>query len=234
MAKVLLLAGADAHARDHRSRCPLHMAALSGSEELANALLTCGANPNKASDLGTTALHNAVRCSPNIYFFNVFTKSRRVLQSYRSSQRRPFTLTTDRRPTLTSNPNAHVFWGPIVVSQPIPPGSPEPEPSLSTVCLTRRSCLAELHVPSRYRCIVLSLFPWHSQILLKFSQALLGRVGVCRALLMARADPNATDHNSFSPLYLAAQNGHTQVVLDLLASGADASIKTTRVRYRLL
>lgn len=61
VAKVLLLAGADAHARDHRSRCPLHMAALAGSEELARALLTCGADPNKASDLGTTALHNAVR-----------------------------------------------------------------------------------------------------------------------------------------------------------------------------
>ena len=61
VAKVLLLAGADAHARDHRSRCPLHMASLAGSEELARALLTCGADPNKASDIGTTALHNAVR-----------------------------------------------------------------------------------------------------------------------------------------------------------------------------
>lgn len=60
VAKVLMLAGADAHARDHRSRCPLHMAALSGSEELVQALLSYGADPNKASDLGTTALHNAV------------------------------------------------------------------------------------------------------------------------------------------------------------------------------
>lgn len=63
MAKVLLLAGADSHARDHRSRCPLHMAALAGNEKLVEALLTCGADANKASDLGTTALHNAVRCS---------------------------------------------------------------------------------------------------------------------------------------------------------------------------
>lgn len=63
VAKVLMLAGADAHARDHRSRCPLHMAALSGSEELVQALLSYGADPNKASDLGTTALHNAVRLS---------------------------------------------------------------------------------------------------------------------------------------------------------------------------
>lgn len=60
VAKVLLLAGADAHARDHRSRCPLHMAALSGNSELVTSLLTCGADPNKASDVGTTALHNAV------------------------------------------------------------------------------------------------------------------------------------------------------------------------------
>lgn len=60
VAKVLMLAGADSHARDHRSRCPLHMAALSGSEELVQALLSYGADPNKASDLGTTALHNAV------------------------------------------------------------------------------------------------------------------------------------------------------------------------------
>lgn len=60
VARVLLLAGADSHARDHRSRCPLHMAALAGSEELATSLLACGADPNKASDLGTTALHNAV------------------------------------------------------------------------------------------------------------------------------------------------------------------------------
>lgn len=60
MARVLLLAGADSHARDHRSRCPLHMAALSGSSELVASLLACGANPNKASDIGTTPLHNAV------------------------------------------------------------------------------------------------------------------------------------------------------------------------------
>lgn len=54
-------------------------------------------------------------------------------------------------------------------------------------------------------------------------------MGVSRALLMARADANAKDHNSFSPLYLAAQNGHTQVVLDLMAAGADPNIKTSRV-----
>lgn len=60
VAKVLLLAGADSHARDHRSRCPLHMAALSGNSELVSSLLACGADPNKASDVGTTALHNAV------------------------------------------------------------------------------------------------------------------------------------------------------------------------------
>lgn len=60
-------------------------------------------------------------------------------------------------------------------------------------------------------------------------QALLGRVTVSRALLLAGASADATDHNSFSPLYLAAQNGHTQVVLDLLAGGADPEIKTTRV-----
>lgn len=50
-----------------------------------------------------------------------------------------------------------------------------------------------------------------------------------RALLVAGADANCTDHNSFSPLYLASQNGHTQLVLDLLAAGADAGIKTNRV-----
>lgn len=55
---------------------------------------------------------------------------------------------------------------------------------------------------------------------------------VSRALLLAGADANATDHNSFSPLYLASQNGHTQLVLDLLAAGADASVKTSRVRTR--
>lgn len=60
VAKVLLLAGADSHARDHRSRCPLHMAALCGNVDIVSSLLTCGADPNKASDLGTTALHNAV------------------------------------------------------------------------------------------------------------------------------------------------------------------------------
>ncbi|CAM9550754.1 unnamed protein product, partial [Hapterophycus canaliculatus] len=55
-----------------------------------------------------------------------------------------------------------------------------------------------------------------------------GRVEVSRALLLAGADANATDHNSFSPLYLASQNGHTQLVLDLIAAGADASVKTNR------
>lgn len=60
VARVLLLAGADSHARDYRSRCPLHMAALCGKSEIVSCLLTCGADPNKASDLGTTALHNAV------------------------------------------------------------------------------------------------------------------------------------------------------------------------------
>lgn len=50
-----------------------------------------------------------------------------------------------------------------------------------------------------------------------------------RTLLLAGAIADATDKNTFSPLYLAAQNGHTQVVLDLLAAGADPAIKTTRV-----
>lgn len=62
-------------------------------------------------------------------------------------------------------------------------------------------------------------------------QALLGRVEVSRALLTAGADANTTDHNSFSPLYLASQNGHTQLVLDLLAAGADAGIKTSKVIF---
>ena len=53
-----------------------------------------------------------------------------------------------------------------------------------------------------------------------------------RALLVAGADANCTDHNSFSPLYLASQNGHTQLVLDLLAAGADAGIKTNRVSLK--
>ena len=43
------------------------MAALSGNSELVASLLACGADPNKASDLGTTALHNAVR-----FFFLLF------------------------------------------------------------------------------------------------------------------------------------------------------------------
>lgn len=77
VAKVLLLAGADAHARDHRSRCPLHMAALSGKGELVSALLACGADPNKASDLGTTALHNAVGTAATaVAFFPTGTTAR--------------------------------------------------------------------------------------------------------------------------------------------------------------
>lgn len=74
VARVLLLAGADPHARDRRLRCPLHLAAVTGSEQLVLALLASGADPNKASDSETTPLHNAVRsqwtnpisCSINI------------------------------------------------------------------------------------------------------------------------------------------------------------------------
>lgn len=62
---------------------------------------------------------------------------------------------------------------------------------------------------------------------------MLGRVDVSRALLVAGADANSIDHNSFSPLYLASQNGHAQLVLDLLSAGADAGIKTSRVSYPL-
>lgn len=81
------------------------------------------------------------------------------------------------------------------------------------------------------RTLPLTWKPSCSSIFLFFSfeQALLGRVEVARALLVAGAAADATDHNSFSPLYLAAQNGQTQVVLDLLAAGADAEIKTSRV-----
>lgn len=63
---------------------------------------------------------------------------------------------------------------------------------------------------------------------------MLGRVDVARALLVAGADANSIDHNSFSPLYLASQNGHAQLVLDLLSAGADARIKTSRVSLFLL
>ncbi|CAM9963398.1 unnamed protein product, partial [Sphacelaria rigidula] len=52
-----------------------------------------------------------------------------------------------------------------------------------------------------------------------------------RVLLSAGANADVADRNTFSPLYLAAQNGHTQVVLDLLLAGADASMTTTRRGY---
>lgn len=58
--RVLLLAGADCDARDNRSRCPLHLAALTGNVELVKALIASGADVQKVSDSGTTALHNAV------------------------------------------------------------------------------------------------------------------------------------------------------------------------------
>lgn len=45
------------------------MAALAGSGELVAALIACGANPNSSSDLGTTALHNAVRTIGRRFYF---------------------------------------------------------------------------------------------------------------------------------------------------------------------
>jgi ankyrin repeat protein len=46
---------------------------------------------------------------------------------------------------------------------------------------------------------------------------------VCRILLDAGADPNATQAGGFTPLHAAAQNGQRELVELLLARGADAS-----------
>lgn len=74
---------------------------------------------------------------------------------------------------------------------------------------------------------VLPVFP-----IIDLPQALHRHVEVARTLLLAGANADVTDKSTFSPLYLAAQNGHRQVVLDLLVAGADASSTTTRVSQR--
>lgn len=73
VARVLLLAGADCHARDKRSRCPLHMAASSGNEELVKLLIAAGAHVKKASVNGTTPLHNAVSLLHTTLYYTVLS-----------------------------------------------------------------------------------------------------------------------------------------------------------------
>jgi ankyrin repeat protein len=48
---------------------------------------------------------------------------------------------------------------------------------------------------------------------------------VCRMLLEAGADPNATQHGGFTPLHEAAHHGNTELVELLLAHGGDAALR---------
>jgi uncharacterized protein len=49
---------------------------------------------------------------------------------------------------------------------------------------------------------------------------------ILEMLLAAGADPNQHGHNDYTPLHFAASEGKSDLVELLLASGADASIKT--------
>jgi len=51
-------------------------------------------------------------------------------------------------------------------------------------------------------------------------------VSVCRMLLAAGADPNATQAGGYTALHAAAQNGQRDLVELLLAHGADVSAQT--------
>ncbi len=54
-----------------------------------------------------------------------------------------------------------------------------------------------------------------------------GHVEACQALLMAKSNPNSTEHSrGLTPLLLAAEEGHERVVELLLKYGADPGYKT--------
>ena len=54
-----------------------------------------------------------------------------------------------------------------------------------------------------------------------------------KLLLANKADVNASNHNGATPLYVAAQNGHTEVVKLLLANKADVNARHTDGRTPL-
>ena len=63
MVRVLVQARADVDAHDGVKHCtPLHMAARRGNEEVAQALLDCGAKIEARDSLGETPLRRAVNC----------------------------------------------------------------------------------------------------------------------------------------------------------------------------
>ena len=49
---------------------------------------------------------------------------------------------------------------------------------------------------------------------------------VCRVLIAAGADVNATQRNGFTPLHAAAQHGDDELVELLLSAGADPTART--------
>lgn len=52
-------------------------------------------------------------------------------------------------------------------------------------------------------------------------------IEVCRVLLAAQADVNATQHGDFTPLHEAAQHGDVEMVELFLSAGADPTIAVT-------
>jgi ankyrin repeat protein len=60
--------------------------------------------------------------------------------------------------------------------------------------------------------------------------AQLGQLEICRTLLDQNADINLKNGSGVAPLFLAARQGHVDVVSLLLASGADPNTQV-RTRY---
>ncbi|CAN0062930.1 unnamed protein product, partial [Hapterophycus canaliculatus] len=54
--------------------------------------------------------------------------------------------------------------------------------------------------------------------------AFFGQMGAVRELLESLANPNAQDAEGCTPVFLAAQEGHEEVVVDLLRNGASPDI----------
>ena len=59
MAKALIDAGADIHAKDGRGATPLHIAASNGHADMAKALIDAGADIHAKDKVGATPLHHA-------------------------------------------------------------------------------------------------------------------------------------------------------------------------------
>uniref|UniRef100_A0A183TB31 ANK_REP_REGION domain-containing protein n=1 Tax=Schistocephalus solidus TaxID=70667 RepID=A0A183TB31_SCHSO len=211
--QVLLNRGADRNARDKSWQTPLHVAAINGSVDCARLLLDGAANVNASDRGGHTPLHHAVYgghlevlcfyhfmfCSKTLYFAYPFIPPKTRLRFYELSNCMHILL---------------LSWS--AYSFP-------PEPLLMRLTsVTAEQCIGRprflgAQIPMK----TIRLSPIQSFSRMTITVSFVCSVQIIDLLCDFGAEVNCRDKAQYTPLHVAAAQGHVAVVRQLISRGAE-------------